>query len=148
MYQVDYNSEHDGHEPAIPSPGHVPTVAPTGTPTSRPSTFLESENGTYTVSPPLETLVPVVRYGMVFDRGNGDYTAEVCPVVAGRYEIHVLLQARGISNQPFSIIDKTKSMSQGTGLGSYTGQYVDQSPYGLVVSHTTASAFTSTAIGR
>jgi hypothetical protein len=89
----------------------------------------------------------MVRFGTVVDLGNGNYTAKVCPVIAGWYEIHVLLNTDGISNQPFRLIDKIHSYDDATAQQSYSGQYVHNSPYSLTVSHSVANALSSTAQG-
>lgn len=89
----------------------------------------------------------IVRYGMVSDQGNGNYSVRICPIIAGIYEIHLLLKGRGISNQPFRILDKSVSILQAMGQGSFLGQYISQSPYKLQVRHTSASLITSTVEG-
>jgi hypothetical protein len=89
----------------------------------------------------------VVRDGDVVDLGDGQYTVQVCPVIAGVYEIHVLVNGRGVSNQPHRVLAYDFSEFEQSGRGRYYGQYVADSPYKLVVSHTVSSAITSTAIG-
>jgi hypothetical protein len=142
MYQVDYYSAEKG---SLPYTGKSPTARPTSAPTASPTVFGVATSAQQ--SPSLETQQPVVRYGVVVDRGNGNYSAAVCPVIAGVYEIHVLYRGFGVSNQPFRILDKVNSYSTAMGRGSYQGQYVDKSPYALVVGHTAASSYTSTAFG-
>ena len=42
-----------------------------------------------------------VRYGTVTDNADGTYNVEICPVLQGTHEMHVLLQGVGVSNQPY-----------------------------------------------
>lgn len=100
-------------------------------------------------SPASDTGYDVVRNGVVFDHLNGNYTVQFCPVIAGVYEIHTLLDSRGISNQPYSVLSRYHSSLSPTGRGSYTGQYIGDGPSKSVVSHTVASGYTTTveAIG-
>lgn len=90
----------------------------------------------------------MIRYGIVSDLGNGNYSVRICPVIAGIYEIHVLLNGRGVSNQPVRVLDRFYSSNLVSGRGSYTGQYVGRSPSEVVVSHTEASVITSTVEGE
>ena len=55
-------------------------------------------------------------------------------MIAGLYELHVLLLGRGISNQPERVMDRALSKNaRDMGKGSYEGQYVDASPYDVQV---------------
>jgi len=84
----------------------------------------------------------------VSDLGNGDYYVQICPVVAGLYELHVLLNAFGVSNQPVRIIGNTLSQrAMDMGEGSSLGQYVDSSPYSLFVKSSLPNSKASTAVG-
>jgi len=93
-------------------------------------------------------LQDIVRDGSVYDHSNGTYTAQICPVISGIHEIHVLLNGKGVSNQHYQILNMAQSVQQPLGAGTYFGEYIADSPYYLVVSHTKASAFTSTALGK
>ena len=131
-------------------PTKSPSIAPTYRPTLAPTTYTDvvgNPNYFSKVSPPPETPSEVVRYGVVIDNKNGTYSATVCPVIQGWHEIHVLLKASGISNQEDKIMDKTLSRTQSSGMSTYSGQYVHDSPYPLIVNHGNPHAFTSTAIG-
>lgn len=123
----------------------LPSPSPTVTPTGMPSTLFT--NSVYTTSLPPDTGFDVVRNGLVIDHDNGNYTVQLCPVISGVYETHVMLNSRGVSNQPFKILSKFHSQLVPSGRGTYYGQYVADSPYRLVVSHTISSGITSTAIG-
>ena len=92
--------------------------------------------------------LPSVRYGVVTDNNDGTYFAEICPVLQGTHEIHVLLRGTGISNQPFRILDKANSRIYSSAKGTFEGQYVDASPYHLVVNHGVPHGYTSTAEGN
>ena len=128
MFQVDHYSIEAG----------VPVGSPL---TQRP--------GSHTISPrPSDQIQDIVRDGSVYDHSNGTYTAQICPVIAGIHEVHVLLNGRGVSNQHFQILNMAQSIQQPLGAGTYFGEYIANSPYYLVVSHTKASAFTSTAEGK
>ena len=92
--------------------------------------------------------IDVVRKGTVVDLNNGEYLLQICPVISGLYEIHVLLGATGIANQHFTI-QKTVSSLQATQASvTGSGEYIANSPYAMTVSHTKASAYTSTATGE
>lgn len=142
MFRVDFYTVSVGQP--MPTNG-LPSAAPTATPTGMPSTLFT--NSVFTVSPPSDTGYDVVRNGLVTDHGNGNYTVQLCPVISGVYETHVMLNSRGVSNQPFKILSKFNSELVPSGRGTHYGQYVADSPYKLVVSHTTSSGVTSTAIG-
>jgi hypothetical protein len=88
-----------------------------------------------------------VRYGTVYDKEDGDYTVEFCPVLQGVHELHVLLNGKGVSNQPHRVMDTANSRFYSTAMGTHMGQYVDSSPYRLSVTHSSANAFTTTAEG-
>ncbi len=88
-----------------------------------------------------------VRYGTTYDGGNGTYEVELCPVLQGTHEIHVLLGGRGVSNQPYRIMDPANSVMYSSAMGTHLGQFVHDSPYYLTVTHAAASGFTSTAQG-
>ena len=91
---------------------------------------------------------PNIRYGVITDNKNGTYYAQICPVLQGTHEIHVLLGGTGVSNQPWRILDKANSRMYSSALGTYQGQYVSNSPYRLDVSHSRAHGYTSTAEGN
>lgn len=144
MYRVDYSRLSAGLLPGEDAP--LPTDSPSSMPTSGPTALLDREP--WRPSFPIEDLEEVVRYGVITDLGTGEYSVEICPVIAGVYEIHVLLNGKGVSNQPNRILDPQHSFFD-TAFGGDTsmGQYVAQSPYSLVVGHTVGSAFTTTAVG-
>lgn len=154
MYQVNHYFNTPG-TPLSPSGSASPTPAPVAqyftTPTHEPTVSRAVDLNaieTNMIAPPLETSQIVVRDGIVTDMRNGNYTVEVCPVIAGWYEIHVLLNGAGVSNQLNTIINKVVSYRQKNfGQGSFLGQYVANSPYFTVVSHTSASAYTTSAVG-
>jgi hypothetical protein len=100
------------------------------------------------VSEDTEHALPIVRQSDVVDLGNGNYTVRLCPVIAGYHEVHVLLNAQGVSNMPQRILDRAISRTQAMGRESYTGQYVDSSPYLAIVKNGKPNAFTSTAEGK
>ena len=112
---------------------------------------------TFAPDPSLEYKYPVsdaegydvVRYGTIYDNEDGTYSAQVCPVIAGKYEIHVLLNAVGTSNQNYRRLDREFSFSNTLAAAdsSSSGQYVASSPYHLDVAPNTPSAFASTAVG-
>ena len=125
-----------------PLNGVSPSISPTLMPDAATDPF------TVEVPPqPSDSGLEIVRQGLVFDLGNGNYTALICPVIAGIHEIHVLYNGGGISNQPFRVLNKYGSYDEIFAEGSHLGQYVAASPYELVVSHTVASPITSTASG-
>lgn len=144
MYRVDYSRLSAGLLPGEDAP--LPTDAPSSMPTSGPTALLDTDP--FRLSYPVEDLEEVVRYGVVTDLSTGEYSVEICPVIAGVYEVHVLLDGKGVSNQPSRILDPQHSFFD-TAFGGDTsvGQYVADSPYSLVVSHTESSAYTSTAVG-
>jgi hypothetical protein len=107
-------------------------------------TYLPSD---YNSSYSLISSEPRIDYGTVSDHGNGNYSLQICPKVAGIHELHVLLNGLGVSNQPFQINNNGISKTMPSGKGTYTGQYVAQSPYRLIVSHSTPDATTSSAQG-
>ena len=133
MYRVEF---YDGQQAA--------NLGPTPAPTSAPDRSLEydypvSDAGGY----------DVVRYGTIYDNKDGTYSAQICPVIAGKYEIHVLLNADGTSNQNYRRLDREFSFSSTLAAtdSSSSGQYVASSPYHLDVAANTPNAFTSTATG-
>lgn len=141
MYRVDYHTLSQGAP--IQHSGIAGT--PTRAPTSMPTGFLHNK---YIAPVESDYSDPVIRYGIVTDLGTGNYSVEICPVIAGVYEVHVLLNGNGVSNQPIRVRDKWNSLKENWfGEGSYRGQYVDGSPFPLIVSHSTAVAVTSTAVG-
>lgn len=148
MFRVDYYNETNGIEPIAPagSPSARPTTAPTMTPTMMPTTFATGLQSAY---PPREsdTGLDVVRYGLVTDLGNGNYSVRICPVIAGIHEVSILLNGKGVSNQPVRVMDRMYSTSLTSGRGSYRGQYIADSPYEMIVKHTKASVITSTVKG-
>lgn len=89
----------------------------------------------------------VIRYGVMTDLQNGNYSMRICPVISGLYEIHILLNGTGVSNQHFNILDSTESIKKPMGLGTFHGDFIANSPYAMVVTHSVASAVTSTADG-
>ena len=119
-----------------PSPTTSPTFQPSFAPTMRSDNEITSDAG-----------YEIVRYGIVSDLQNGNYSVRLCPIIAGVYEVHLLLKGQGISNQPFRILDTALSILQPMGRGTYYGQYIAQSPYTMTVTHTIASIITSTVEG-
>ena len=155
LYQVDYYSAFAGTQPnsEVTQSGKTsrPTGQPTGSPTSGPTRRDNSESldpAHQRSSPPLETNQAVVRYGAILDYGNGTYKVTVCPAIQGTHEMHILLKGKGVSNQPFRVIDRWYSFWDSQGAGEHRGEYVDKSPYVVTVQHAQASAFTSTATGK
>lgn len=160
-YQVDYystdvaditlaqlNKYYSTNSP-LNLPTRAPTMSPSAAPTFRPTIAPTSYvAGTFSkVSPPLETPTEVVRYGRIMDKNDGTYIATICPVIQGWHEIHVLLNAKGVSNQERTVMNSVLSKTQISGMNTYSGQYVDSSPYPLIVHHGAPQPFTSTAIG-
>lgn len=127
-------------------PSIRPTLNPTRSPTFSPTSPYQLAYITDKISDTAWHL-NVVRNGIVTDLGNGNYSVEICPVIAGIHEIHILLNGKGISNQNYRILDKFHSITETLGLQSFQGSYVSNSPYPLVVVHTKASLITSTAHG-
>jgi hypothetical protein len=139
MYRVNYYNETPGIQFKNPSPN-------TASPTMQPTTL----NQAYDIAnaPRIsDSGLEVIRYGVVTDNNNGNYTVRICPVIAGLYEVHVLLNGAGVSNQPTRVMDSYYSKNLPSGRGSYFGQYIADSPYRLFVSHTRASVITSTVRG-
>lgn len=144
MYRVDYYNLTLGL--TYPTGSHYPTTRPTAIPTSAPSTLARYNNGT--TQKYSDTGMVVMRLGTITDLQNGNYTVQICPVIAGIHEIHVLLGGQGISNQPFRVLDPWLSQKEiNMGQGSHYGQYIGSSPQKLIVYHSTASVITTTAIG-
>jgi hypothetical protein len=87
----------------------------------------------------------IVRFGEVDDLRNGNYSARICAITAGMFEVHVLLNGDGVSNQPYELLDPNSQSlpSSGTGKGSYVGE----SPFALIVKHEFPSSATSTVCG-
>lgn len=164
-YRVDYNHlildqvpVPQGPTTRVPTtpgkPTPYPTVTPSALPTFAPTTF--SYNTITRTSPFVRSPVPpeagllvdVIRYGVVYDMGGGNYTARICPVIAGWHELHVLFNAIGVSNQPIRVLDRAASRTDPyMGGNTYSGQYVDLSPYSLIVNNGAPNPFTSTADG-
>jgi hypothetical protein len=143
MFRVDYFNESIGVEPpGFISPVGSLTMNPTFTPTMAPTTM---NNSIYPVFS--DSGGDIVRFGLVSDLGNGNYFVRVCPVIAGTYEIHILLGGNGVSNQPNRIMDPAMSYMLPSGMGSYLGQYVAFAPYAMYVRHTYPSVITSTVKG-
>jgi len=142
MYRVDYYTDEYGS----PMPITVPSVAPTPSPTGLPSTLFTNTH--FTTSPESDAGQAVVRNGEVYDHQDGNYTVQICPVISGVYETHLMLNSRGVSNQPYKILAEFHSRLEPSGRGEYHGQYIADSPYSLVVSHTVASGITTTAEGQ
>lgn len=142
IYQIDYYSEQAGSPVQWVA---TPTYHPTASPTFRPTTQVQSN--AFSVSPPLETKEPVVRYGQVVDHGQGNYTVSICPVIAGWFEIHVLLSGRGVSNSQFQLMAKQHSLKLPLGRNTYQGSAVANSPYSLVVTHSLGVAHSCSASG-
>lgn len=90
---------------------------------------------------------PRIRFGNVTDLGNGNYSVSFEFLVQGVHELHFLMNGEGISNQPYSIYDKSTSIINPSGRGSYAGQYVAMSPYTVHVRHAIPSALLSSATG-
>jgi hypothetical protein len=134
-YRVDYNRQKGGRED---SPTKMPTFVPTVAPTYAAN---------HEISADTTGELAVIRYGIVTDLNNGNYSVQICPIISGTYELHLLLRGRGISNQNFRLLDTAVSLKNPLGKGSYYGQYIASSPYSLVVSHTQASVITSTVQG-
>ena len=132
-YRVAFNRETIGK---LSSATAIPTFRPTFAPTFAISKEYESDAG-----------YDIIRYGISSDLSNGNYSIQICPIIAGTYELHLLLKGKGISNQPFRILDTAVSINQPMGNGSYYGQYIADSPYRLNVRHTKASLMTSTVEG-
>jgi hypothetical protein len=144
MYRVDYYNLTLGL--SYPTGSRYPTMSPTAIPTSAPSTLARYNNGT--AEKQSDTGMVVMRLGTITDLNNGNYTVQICPVISGVHEIHVLLGGRGISNQPFRVLDPWLSRKEITmGQGSYYGQYIGSSPQKMIVHHSTASVITTTAVG-
>jgi hypothetical protein len=109
------------------------------TPSSKPS--LSPNNGasnTYTESLLDSSFIPGLYdhyypQTLIYDGGNGKYTASVCPFIAGVFELHVLLNGDGMSDQPFSLENRSQTVDNMMGEGTFRGQYIDQSPYSLFV---------------
>lgn len=76
--------------------------------------------------------INIVRYGTVVDLRNGKYLGEMCPLTTGWYEMHILLNAFGVSNLPKHVVEY-----------SFRGQYVDRSPYRIYVGNGLADGITS-----
>lgn len=103
-----------------------PTCIPSSLPSFQPS--VDQHWGIPLIELQQDTLAdPIIRFGTVYDMRNGNYTIEICPLIAGVFEFHILFKGIGISNQPFRINDKFQSLSDdNTGSGSFRGQYVDR----------------------
>jgi hypothetical protein len=102
----------------------------------------EETSSSETHSPP-----ELVRYGTIFDHQTGKYTATICPVSTGWYELHVLSNGFGISNIPFQVEDRQSSQGIPQGLqpgSSCRGQYIASSPYHLFTQHGAISPYRST----
>lgn len=138
-----------------------PTISPAAsvTDTAAPTNFYGFLNGGFDVindqyNPNSQSLtklsLPNITYGAIDDHGNGNYTATICPSVAGVYEIHVLLNSQGVSNQysQFSMFAGTSfDRPSNRGVADMGGQSIDKSPYSLVVTHSAVYGLTSTAYG-
>jgi hypothetical protein len=124
-------------------PGNQPTAQPTAVPTTA-SQFA----GIDSMSPVSDTY-EVFRYGTVTDLKNGNYTVKVCPVIAGLHEIHILLNAYGVSNQNERIMERVISgKAVDMGGGAFQGQYVHDSPYSLYVTSAVANPKSCSAEGK
>ena len=142
MYQVSHYLDFPG--PSYPMPSGTagsPTANPTAMPTFAPFNQYQAE------LPLSDSPDSAVRYGVVTDLGNGNYSCLVCPIITGWYETHILLNGKGVSNQPNRNMDKEVSKSIPLAKGSYLGQYVANSPYSFIVSQSTSSALASNAVG-
>ena len=135
--------------------GYLP-FTPTASPTS-PSNLPPLDSSDYFGFPPFTGAayvsdnaygIDVVRKGTVVDLNNGLYLLQICPVISGLYEIHVLLGATGIANQHFTIQNTVSSLQATQASVTGSGEYIANSPYAMTVSHTKASAYTSTATGE
>jgi hypothetical protein len=128
-----------------PTTTRSPTAKPSSMPTQSPSS-----QSVYNIFQPLsDSPDSAIRYGLVNDWKNGTYSAMICPIIAGYYETHILVNAFGVSNQPFRNMDYSNSLTDTTheGRGSYHGQYVANSPYSAVCKHSKAAALATTAAG-
>lgn len=155
MYRVDYYSAFEGTEPVgedvteelTGNDTSQPSSQPSSAPTSYPTYYGDLTTVAQSPVPDTPQQTQVVRYGIVKDLKDGNYSLLLCPVISGVYEIHVLLNGAGVSNQPFRILARWASMQELSGLGTFAGDYVDESPYELIVSHSIASTVTTTAAG-
>ncbi len=140
MFRVEYYNETLG----IPyiTQGSAGTSFPTYMPTT-----LATDKFLGDKVPDTFASLDVIRYGVVYDHQNGNYSVRICPVIAGIHEIHILLNGRGVSNQNHRVLDRYHSIEEPSGRGTYFGQYIDNSPYQLVVKHTQASVVSTTAEG-
>ena len=142
----------------------APTMAPVSV-SAAPTTFtdlitqgieiLNDEYNPYNTKPSLNNnlQLPQIVYGDVHDKQNGNYTATICPIIAGVYEIHVLLNNNGVggvSNQfsqksifTHTIYDRQNNRQ----VADMGGQYIDKSPYPLLVRHSAVYGPTTTAVG-
>ena len=125
------------------------SLNPSGGPTSAPTTFpslLYDTSVNYPSSLPESV---TIKFGVVTDHGNGNYTATICPTLTGVFEVLILLNGDGVSNQPYTLSDKNTDIytNNALGEGTYKGQYMDQSPYPLVVTAGDPAGMYSTLYG-
>ena len=135
MYRVEYYRGRRG----VPRAGWE-----AGLPTAAPSMLYTTDT-----MPRSDAGQEVLRYGSIHDRGDGSYDGEICPVIAGEYEVHILLNGQGLSNQNLRVLDRTASYFEELALdNTFLGQYVNATPFHLHVSPSTPSAWTTTAFGQ
>ena len=125
------------------------SLNPSGGPTSAPTTFptlLYDTSVNYPSSLPESV---TIKFGVVTDHSNGNYTATICPTLTGVFEVQVLLNGDGVSNQPYTLSDKNTNVytDNAMGEGTYKGQYMGQSPYPLVVTAGDPAGMYSTVYG-
>ena len=145
-FRVNQYQRSSGYDPETPTASPTPT---SGLPKFKSSNFFgfQSFSGPSYVSDTLYG-IDVVRYGIVTDLNNGQYELLLCPVIAGLYEVHILLGASGVANQHFSIQNTASSLMASQTSSISSGTYIADSPYAMIVTHTRASAYTSTATGE
>lgn len=153
MYQVDrYFMTAGALQPASKYPRPIVSYPTSAPPPTAPAPFAPLKDGfpsSIMFSSRPDTAQAIVRDGIVFDLGNGNYTAKLCPVIAGWYEIHALLNGKGVSNQPVNVIGYQRSLGyKGFGTNTHLGQYIASSPYSLMVNHAMATGHTSSADGQ
>lgn len=89
------------------------------------------------------------KYGNVVDFANGTYSAEICPVVAGWYDVHVLLYGpktrRGLL-APRQVGGGSSGFARIGREDANLGQEVHDGPHRLYVSHTKPSATTTSVV--
>ena len=130
----------------LPLPGFLnPSAGPISAPTTFP-TLLYDTSVNYPSSLPESV---TIKFGTVTDHGNGNYTATICPTLTGVFEVQVLLNGDGVSNQPYTLSNKNTNIltNNAMGEGTYKGQYMGQSPCPLVVTAGDPAGMYSTVYG-